>query len=60
MRWSFACAVAAELYAQYPEQVSGWVKGIVPVHWWPHIVSGAFLMGALWRILRFEKLNQPK
>lgn len=56
-RWSIACAVAAETYAEFPDQINDAVQKLVPPAWYPHLIAGAFAMTALWRIIN---LKRPK
>ena len=47
--------IAAEIYATYPDQVNEYVKSVVPASWWPHIVAGVFVVGALQRAMKQRK-----
>ena len=60
MRWTVGCGILVELYAQYPEQVNNWVKEWLPVSWWPHIVSSAFLLTAILRIVNFKPKSREQ
>jgi hypothetical protein len=52
--WPVSCAAVAEVYAQYPAEITDFVRGLLPASWWPHVLSGAFLAGAVFRIIKFK------
>ena len=35
--WPAACAAAAEVYAEDPQQIKEAAQALIPAAWWPHL-----------------------
>ena len=57
VRWSALCFAVAEVYAMDPGGFKQFVHDHIPATWWPHLVGGAFLATAAFRIVRIAKLK---
>lgn len=52
--WPAVCTVAAETYAQNPQEITGYVQSLVPANWWPHIIAAGFVVSMAARVINFK------